>query len=219
MTIILAPGVAQLKILGHIQGIPWNSIVYFSQGSTGVWTSPQLTAAGDAILSGMAAQINSSSFQSALTWDQVQGVDLGQTAPALGNSTHAALAGTSSNEMTASNCILINYGIGARYRGGKPRTYLPGFISLQQANPNTWLATTFNNFLTAWKNTMQAVTVAVTGAGAAACAQCVPTYNYTYTDVPGKHKYTKQRTSYKQTYLIGSTTGTPTIRTQRRRLG
>src|SRR5215831_5629282 len=172
---ILAPGVAQLRIVGHIDGLPWNSLIYFTQGTSGVWTSPQLVAAGNAVLTGMATQINSSVFHTTLTWDLVQGVDLGVTAPAVGNSTHAALAGTSTNMFNAASCIMINYGVGARYRGGKPRTYLPGFISLQQQNSNSWIAATFNAFLTAWQNTMQSVTLAVTGAGAAACAQCVPT--------------------------------------------
>jgi hypothetical protein len=40
--------------------------------------------------------------------------------------------------MTAETCALVNYKIGRRYRGGKPRTYWPWGSSTDLATPQTW---------------------------------------------------------------------------------
>jgi hypothetical protein len=72
------------------------------------------------------------------TLDRVIATDLNSTAGFVGT-TVAGTAGTSlGTELPVSNCVLVNYTIGTRYRGGKPRNYLPIGDASFTANGKQW---------------------------------------------------------------------------------
>jgi hypothetical protein len=59
-----------------------------------------------------------------------------------GVATHdVSVAGTRPNPMSGATAVLVNYQISRRYRGGKPRSYLPWGDSGDIGNRQTWNAT------------------------------------------------------------------------------
>lgn len=54
--------------------------------------------------------------------------------------------------LAANACVLINYQVARRYRGGKPRNYAPGGTSGDLANLQTWAAAFQSSYTTAWRN-------------------------------------------------------------------
>lgn len=54
--------------------------------------------------------------------------------------------------LTASTCVLINYSIGRRYRGGKPRNYFPMGDSENLADVRTWAAGFVTSVGSAWSD-------------------------------------------------------------------
>jgi hypothetical protein len=118
-----------------------------------------------------------------------------------------------------SACVLINYKINSRYRGGHGRTYLPGAATTQSTNGDTWAAghvTLVNN---SWQSFQAAIKTDLQGAGLAAGTQCVPRFGYTYTDVPAKHKYSKEKATFVGAFPVLSFSISNQLRSQRRRLG
>lgn len=66
------------------------------------------------------------------TWslNNVEAHDLSGASESVGVSDHAAIAGTASGTLLPPQCaVVISWHIAASYRGGKPRTYLPGIPS------------------------------------------------------------------------------------------
>lgn len=61
--------------------------------------------------------------------------------------TGSVAGGRSGSELPVDNAVLVNYQIGTRYRGGKPRTYWPLGVDTDVANGRSWsgaFQTTFN---------------------------------------------------------------------------
>lgn len=214
---ILVPGVAQFKLSGSVGPGVWDCIFHF-QGTPpgGAYTVPQLqsmiTAFANISWTSFLAEWPATTDMTSLT-----GVDLGVTNPA--EYTGAlGLTGTAPGEQDGASCFLINYSSSARYRGGKPRTYLPGFTSQQQSSPNSWAGTAVTAGITAWGNAMAAMAAGGASAGVSGCVQCYPRYLYSIVDVPSKHKYLRTRTALDTVVPITGHSGNPLIKTQRRRL-
>lgn len=62
------------------------------------------------------------------------------TSPSAATASHAVgTAGTrAGGELSAGTCALLNWSINRRYRGGKPRMYLPFGSATDLTNPQTW---------------------------------------------------------------------------------
>lgn len=56
--------------------------------------------------------------------------------------------GTGSQPCGSNVALLISKNIGLRWRGGHPRTYMPGMSSAYLANPRQWLGTFLNTYAT-----------------------------------------------------------------------
>ena len=91
--------------------------------------------------------------------------DLASHAGAFGQSA-AGSAGTGSGGiLPAATCVLTNYKIGRRYRGGKPRTYWPFGTTNDLQDESTWSSTAVGNFgthIAAWFASMIGVTEGTT---------------------------------------------------------
>jgi hypothetical protein len=218
MAFIPVPGVAQLTLHGVIGNKPWNVITHFlGSPVAGSWTTNQLVAMGNALMSGMAS-VWGSHMPTATTWSNVIGVDLGTQTPQEGISTHAPITGTSTQINDAASCVLVSYTTNQRFRGGHPRSYFPGFDGLLQTTETLWDVTSYNSFVSAWASAIIAANQAAVSAGAQSSAQCVPLYVYEYRDNPTKKRYDKTRTALKTIAMVTSVGGNNTIATQRRRL-
>lgn len=91
-----------------------------------------------------------------------------------GATTDGTLA--SSHELSASACLVINHQIARRYRGGKPRSYLPVYASEELATPGTWSATNVSGGTTAWSSMMTSILAATSGGVAITAFVCVSYY-------------------------------------------
>jgi hypothetical protein len=74
------------------------------------------------------------------------------------NTGHEGVGGTASagtkagNPNPASTCLVMNHHIARRYRGGKPRTYLPVGVNADLNSTGTWLGAFQTTMTTAWSN-------------------------------------------------------------------
>ena len=94
----------------------------------------------------LAADIYSPAAAMASFWDAetgLEGVEVTDlSSPSGGQGVHAqATVGTrAGGELTGGTAVLVNYLIARRYRGGKPRSYLPWFTSSDLANRDAWVS-------------------------------------------------------------------------------
>jgi hypothetical protein len=77
--------------------------------------------------------------------------DLSDPAAAISVQAAAADGGLGGDELPASCAMLVNFKIKRRYRGGKPRIYVPTGVGGNLATPQTWSPT----FLSAWSADFQ----------------------------------------------------------------
>jgi hypothetical protein len=89
--------------------------------------------------------------------DHVTCLDLGSAAGTQGLD-GTAVSGTEAGSCpVASMCVLINHKIARRYRGGKPRTYLPFGLGGDLTDPQTWSSTYVTNVQTGWTAFLAAI--------------------------------------------------------------
>jgi hypothetical protein len=79
------------------------------------------------------------------------------TAPQVANST-GQVGGDGNPPLSAGVAMVISYTIARRYRGGKPRTYLPGMSAGFLLNPSQWDPTEMASFATHWQTYLTAAT-------------------------------------------------------------
>jgi hypothetical protein len=99
----------------------------------------------------------SGNMSSELTLVNVIATDLATTS---GNRAELAVthAGTNADAVpTLGTCTVIDFQIQRRYRGGKPRIYLPIGTTGHLASPSTWLTTFTSGIQTAWGTFMSTI--------------------------------------------------------------
>ena len=96
------------------------------------------------------------------------------------------VAGTyAGSVLPAGTAVLINHSIARRYRGGKPRTYLPAGSAAALSGPSNWTAT-FQNGVTANFNLWMGDIVATAGIGITVQAHVNVSYFTGYTLGPAQ---------------------------------
>lgn len=219
MTFIPAPNVSQFVLSGKIGTQTWNVILHFFCGTSGVaWTTAQLNAMSTALMAG-ANNTLLTRCSPDVTLVSCTGIDIGTSTPQIGSSTSNAGVGSASGESLANSCFLMYYPTNQRYRGGKGRSYLPGFSSTLTTDGINWTTTATTAAQNAWNAGISAASAAAVSNGQPSCIQCVPLWNYTVTDNPAKKRYDRTRASFKVAALCGTGIGRTMIATQRRRLG
>lgn len=142
----LAPvsGVIRFRFL-HTIGAEVNTgyHMYFNTGAPP--TQAQLDSAVSAAATAWDANMRALSHTS-VTLTSIVGLDLSAaTAPI--STTNPQHAGTrTGTQLPASSCVIQNFHIARRYRGGKPRVYVPAGSNTDLATPQTWTGA----FLTAF---------------------------------------------------------------------
>jgi hypothetical protein len=130
------------------------------------------TAPTNTNLSAMAAALHTAwnsdlraLFTAQVTWDDVLLTDLSSSSGAFGDAPSATSGTRSGGNLPAGVAALTNFTVARRYRGGKPRMYMPAGSDTDLANAQTW-ATAFTNAVTAgWNSYVTALEAAVWSGG------------------------------------------------------
>lgn len=85
--------------------------------------------------------------------------------------------------LPADVCLLQNFTIGRRYRGGKPRSYWPMGTVADLLSPQQWVGASLTAFHTALQNYVNAVT-STSAAGTSISAQCSISNYLGFTAIP-----------------------------------
>jgi hypothetical protein len=216
MPFIAVPGVAQFNVKGVIESHVFQNIWYYSQPtSQTLWSTAQLNTVCDAIMAGLALASGVASLTNpAVSWTNVTAVDLSTSTPATGANSHATVSGTATaGAVPPSVCVVVSNVTGDRYRGGHPRTYMPPMSSsFLDANNDAWNTTQVGQYQTAYQNVHDNVFSSVSG-----IFQCIPRYNYTYTDNTTKRKWEHQKASLNHVAHVVTWRVRPAIGYQTRR--
>jgi|SRR5215469_2558352 len=194
MPFIPVQATAQAKLFGTVSGHPFNCIWHFRLPTvSATWTTAQLNALCDGLMNGLKLANGVQSLTGVnVTFSGVTAVGLETSAPAVGNSSVAAFSGSlAGTDLPPSVSILVQFVINDRFRGGHPRTYMPpSVVGSLVGSEDSWTPTFITSYNTAFINMIDNGLAANTGS-----FQCTPRYNYTFTDVPAKHKWLKTKSS------------------------
>lgn len=152
----------------------------------------------------------------------IEGTDLTSPSSAQGSVSISVNGGAANHPPDVEACSLINHHINRRYRGGKPRIYLPlGTTASIDTDDTSWTATYVTNLNAAWAAFMAAVLLA--SSGGTALNEHVNVSYYSGYNTPtilpsGRAKQSaKVRTASIAPDVIHSSTTQKLIASQRRR--
>lgn len=98
------------------------------------------------------------------TLNTVEVIDISSSTGHFGVNSTPLTGGRTGNSLPASNCALVNFQIARRYRGGKPRVYLPLFSSSDISGPSGWLSASVSALQGHWVSFISAISGATSGA-------------------------------------------------------
>lgn len=108
-----------------------------------------LTAFASAVATAYAGHLNTVTA-SDIILETVTVTDLSDAAALVGQANPGAPGGSGAFKQTAETAVLINFHIARRYRGGKPRAYMPLLTSGDLNDPQTWATSSVNNVQSGW---------------------------------------------------------------------
>jgi hypothetical protein len=129
--------VLQVEFLWSQDGIPGANVLHAGY-TGGPPTSSDCAAIAELLGNAFWVVPLKADYPSTTTFVGVRVTDLATDTGASGE--HAfGTAGTATDaSLSAQACVLVNYSISRRYRGGHPRTYLPALAWGALATPGTW---------------------------------------------------------------------------------
>lgn len=101
--------------------------------------------------------------ESNLFLTECQVIDLSSPTGAEGLFTGSVAGGDSSGIVPEDVCVIINHDIGRRYRGGKPKTFLPPAGVGGLADDKSWSSGTVSAFTAAWEAAIAAMLAVTEG--------------------------------------------------------
>lgn len=148
--------------------------------------------------------------------------DLTSSSGALGSASPNIAGTNGGGTLPLGVCALVNFGIQRRYRGGKPRVYLPYGTESDLSNGRAWNSTFLTNMLTNWNSWITAILAASSG-GTTISEQVNVSYYSGFTVYnPGGGKRAKNIPTLRASPIVDAiaTTSVNTVpANQRRRLG
>ncbi len=81
---------------------------------------------------------------------QVECIDLSSATGAIGNDVTVATGTRAGTTLAAGTAVLINYAIARRYRGGKPRSYVPYLMAADLTDAQDWTGAAVTAVNTQW---------------------------------------------------------------------
>lgn len=150
---------------------------------------------------------------------EVDVLDIASNSGAFGNWSGTETGSNSGSQFSANAASNIEFNLSRRYRGGKPRIYLPPAASSEAVNAGKWsdaFVTDLNTGITAFYAALAAITVGAVGV----LAHVNLSYYSGFTNVTNSSGRTRAAPKYRTTALVDSITGysaKATIGSQRRR--
>lgn len=158
----IPPGYARVAIKGTVQTKPWVMIFYLQLTGTGITSADLNTLAGTIGSSwntNIATQVTNDVVQTEV--DIVYVPSVGNEITGTNTTAHTGSAASTIIDNVAS-CFVINWHINAYYRGGHPRTYMPGPRIADVSAGSVVGATALTNLASAWNNVLTAINAATT---------------------------------------------------------
>jgi hypothetical protein len=190
----------------------------FFQYSGGQPSPSDCVTLSSELLTAMAGQL--SQWGSDVTLTTCTVTDLSIVSGAQGATTGSHHGGKTPGALSASTALLINYHISRRYRGGKPRSYLPWLVETDLQDRRNWSAAAVATAVTA----LQAFFSTAIGSvgGSTTLSQHVNVSYFSGFDVvtnpiTGRARNVPKRRSSPQVDTISSITGSQRPGSQRRR--
>jgi hypothetical protein len=147
------PNAIKVQFQGTYNGIPWANIVHLKTAAATI-TQPRMQTLAANMFTDYATDLMPN-LSSHVTLKSVTVTDI-STSTGLGAvATGTQAGGQGGNDMGANCAWVLSWSIPTRYRGGRPRTYLPGIpqsaiqdsrslsataVTAMQSSLNTWLA-------------------------------------------------------------------------------
>jgi len=148
-------------------------------------------------------------------------IDLSSSTSGAGSAATSVNGARGTAILGAGSAVLAHYSIGRRYRGGKPRSYLPWGVSDDLSSRQTWGGAAVTSFTTTWAAILNAVPAAGPIGAAALVSQCVVSYygppNRTITGSTGRVRTVSTTRAVPIVDLISGFTISPKVASQRRR--
>jgi hypothetical protein len=146
--------------------------------------------------------------------------DLTSATGAVGSSTVSSAGTEAGTANPAGTAFLLNYHIARRYRGGKPRSYMPWLNTSALATPQTWASASLSYAVAQWALFITAVKAAA-WAGGTITGQVNVSYYKGFTNYVGSTGRNKVRSTINPAGsvvdVIQSVSGNTRIASQRRR--
>lgn len=160
-----APGVLRTQINFTLQSdntaLSRIFIKYTGTAPTPAQAAAFAVAVGTAWNTNMSSLMNSSYFQTGVAIE-----DLSSATGAIGSDSTQHAGTRAGNTLPASACLMVQFLIARRYRGGKPKIFLPLGMSQDLATGPQWSGTFLGAVQTGWNAFIAAVIAAGwTGAG------------------------------------------------------
>lgn len=145
----IVPGVVEILIKWQVgEDSSASSKLYASTGATSL-SQADLTTLANAIANQF-GNLCTNYASSQVKLLSVSCIDLSSAAQTTGVSTVGTATGTRAGGFLPANvCVLANYRIARRYRGGKPRTYFPLGTQTDLQDSQLWQGSSLTNFQTA----------------------------------------------------------------------
>jgi hypothetical protein len=148
-------------------------------------------------------------------------VDLTSPTSASGSAGTSVVGTRAGSSIGASSAVLINYPISRRYRGGKPRSYLPWGTADDLLTRNSWKGASLTDFQTGW-DAIQAAVAAAFPIGSATFVEFVSVSYYgppnrTVTGSTGRVRTLSTTRAAPLIDLLGDFTVSGKVGSQRRR--
>jgi hypothetical protein len=165
-----------------------------------------------------------SSMSTAVTLTLVTVIDLSSPTGAVGTSSTSVPGTRAGGELPASTCVLWNQKVARRYRGGKPRVYLPWGVATDLLDAQHWSAAAITNFQSGLGNVIAALQGVVVGPATTGTLRNVSYYQgstATLTGTGTAYERGHTRSTPRATPLVDALTANtinPRPASQRRRL-
>lgn len=155
-----------------------------------------------------------------VTLNQVNVADLTSSNSGFGQAVMSHVGTRTGGALPGGTALLVNYKVNRRYRGGKPRSYLPAGVVTDVQNPQTWLPAFVSTAGTAWNTFLQHITSVISPAGVTSMKQVnVSLYEgfHTFVDSSGRsHSIPTYRDVAQVDDILGALVN-PNFGSQRRR--
>lgn len=150
----------------------------------------------------------------------VEITDLSSSTSAQGTADVGVTGTRTGSYLPASTCVLLNFTVARRYRGGKPKVFLPVGVQADLNTAQSWENTFVASCVTAW-NAVIAATIAAPWTGGVIVGQSnVSYYSGSTVELYGTPQRARNIPTYRPAPLVNAisgVSGSVVISTQRRR--